>query len=183
MGELASKQQLRMSFLRWAAVTVPAIVFVGILMGQASNSGFANAWFVTLERPSWFPPGAAFGIAWTVLYVLIGLAVAMILDARRARGRARALWLFWIQLALNLSWSPLFFGSQQVTAALWLMVVLCIVATATTIAFWRIRRVAGLLMLPYLAWLGFATALNFEMDRLNPDAETTKPKAGTEFAI
>jgi translocator protein len=183
MGELASKQQLRMSFLRWAAVTVPAIVFIGMLMGQASNSGFSNAWFVALERPSWFPPGAVFGVAWTVLYIMIGLAVAMILDARRAPGRTRALSLFWIQLALNFAWSPLFFGAQQVTAALWLMVMLSIVASATTLAFWPIRRAAGLLMLPYLGWLAFATVLNFEMDRLNPNAETARPDSGAEFAI
>lgn len=183
MGELASKQQLRMSFLRWAAVTVPTIMFLGILMGRLSNSGFENGWFVALERPDWFPPGAAFGIVWTILYALIGIAVALILDARRASGRARALLLFAVQLAMNLAWSPLFFAAHQVTAAFWLMVVLLVTATATAAAFWPIRRAAAVLMLPYLAWLGFATVLNFEMDRLNPDAEAATPARGTEFAI
>lgn len=184
MGEIASRAQLRMSFVRWALLSVPLIVFLGFFAGQLSNSGYSNAWFIALERPGWFPPGWLFGFAWTILYAMMGVALAMILDARGARGRQRALALFAAQLALNLAWSPLFFGAHQVTAALWLIVAMLIAAALTTRAFLAIRPVAGWLMLPYLGWLVFALALNFEMNRLNPDAEDLRPPASeTQFAI
>ncbi len=184
MGEIASRQQLRMSFLRWALLTIPLIVFLGFLAGQLSNSGYSNAWFVALERPAWFPPGWLFGAAWTLFYAMMGLALAMILDARGAAGRQTALILFALQLVLNLAWSPLFFGAHQVTAALLLIAAMLIAAALTTRAFFAIRRLAGWLMLPYLAWLVFALTLNFEMNRLNPDAETLRPPSSeTQFAI
>lgn len=172
-----------MSYARWAMVTVPLIVFLGFLSGAASNSGFGNGWFVALERPSWFPPSAAFGIVWTILYIAIGFAVAMILNARRARGRSLALGLFTVQLLMNFAWSPLFFAAHQVTLAFWLLLAILIVASITTWAFWQVRRNAALLMLPYLAWLAFASVLNFEMDRLNPDAETQRADTSTQFIL
>lgn len=184
MGEIASRAQLRMSFLRWALVTVPLIVFLGFLAGQLSNSGYSNPWFLALERPSWFPPGWLFGAAWTLFYAMMGLALAMIIDARGARGRGAALALFAVQLVLNLAWSPTFFAAHQVTAALWLIVAMLVAAVLTTQAFFRIRPLAGWLMVPYLAWLVFALALNFEMDRLNPDAERLQPGTSeTQFAV
>jgi len=184
MGEIASRAQLRMSYLRWALLTVPLIVFLGFFAGQLSNSGYSNAWFAALERPSWFPPGWLFGAAWTVFYAMMGVALALILDARGARGQQSALTLFAVQLILNLAWSPLFFAAHQVTAALWLIVAMLIAAVLTTRAFFKIRAVAGWLMLPYLAWLVFALALNLEMNRLNPDAERLQPGgSATQFAV
>ncbi len=172
MSALASKGQLRMSFLRYALVTVPLVLLLGITSGRASNSGYGNPWFDALVKPALMPPGWAFGAAWTLLYALMGLALAMILHARGARLRTPAVFLFAAQLALNLAWSPLFFAAHQVTAAYWLILAMLALAAATTVLFARIRPVAALLMLPYLAWLCFASYLNFEIDRLNPDAET-----------
>lgn len=166
-----------MSFLRWALVTVPVVVFLGSLMGQLSNSGFGNSWFRALERPDWFPPGWLFGVTWTVLYVMLGLALAMLLNARSARGRGVALALFALQLVVNYAWTPLFFGAHQVTAALALIVVNLLLAIAATFAMARVRKAAAWLMVPYMAWLSFATFLNYEMDRLNPDAETQSAEA------
>ena len=184
MRQLASKGQLRMSFMRWALVTVPAILFLGLLVGRISNSGFGNPWFDALAKPAWFPPGWVFGVVWTILYVLLGIAIAQILHARGARGRAGAIGLFVIQFALNLAWTPVFFAAHQVTLALWLIAAILILAVATTISFNRIRKPAAWLMLPYLAWLGFATVLAWEMDRLNPGAETlAPPKAGTHILL
>lgn len=177
MGQLASRGQLRMSYMRWALVTVPAILFLGFLMGRLSNSGFGNPWFVALAKPGWFPPGWVFGAAWSALYVLLGIAIAMILNARGARGRAGAIALFVAQLMLNLAWTPVFFAAHQVTLALWMIAVILGLAIATTVSFFRIRRAATWLMLPYLAWLGFATVLAWEMDRLNPDAERLVPQS------
>lgn len=179
MGQIASPSQLRMSFLRWALVTIPLIVLLGVASGQLSGSGYGNVWFAELSKPSFMPPGYFFGIAWTILYALIGLALAIILGARGARGRGIALILFVVQMALNLAWSPLFFAAHQVTAALVLIVALFIVAAVTAIRFGMIRRSAGLLMVPYLGWLIFAAALNYEIMRLNPEAETLVPEAAS----
>lgn len=179
MGQIASPSQLRMSFLRWALVTVPLVLLLGIGSGQLSNSGFGNAWFDALEKPSFMPPGWIFGVAWTTLYILMGVALAYILQARGARRRGRAIGLFVTQFLLNLAWSPIFFAAHKVNAALAVIVVMFIAALATTIVFASVRRVAALLMLPYLGWLLFAGALTFEIIRLNPDAETLAPGTGT----
>ena len=80
--------------------------------------------------------------------------------------------LFLAQFVCNLAWSPLFFGRHQVTSALYLLVVILLLALATTMTFGRIRKAAAWLMVPYLAWLSFATILNYQIDALNPDAES-----------
>ncbi len=172
MNQIASPGQLRLAYLRWALVTVPVIVLLGFLSGKFANSGFGNRWFDALEKPALMPPGWAFGAAWTVLYILMGLAFAMILHARGARGRGVAIALFLVQLLLNLAWSPLFFRAHQIGSALALILILLLVVAVTALSFARIRRVAGLLLLPYLAWLAFASFLNYEIGRLNPGAET-----------
>ena len=175
MGEIASPSQLRLSFMRWALVAVPLILLLGIASGRLSGSGYGNPWFQALAKPEIMPPGWAFGAAWTILYILMGLALAIVLHARRARRRGLAITLFTIQLALNLAWSPLFFGAHKVVASFWLLVAILITASVTTLLFRRIRLSAALLMLPYLAWLIFATMLTFEIHRLNPQAEMLAP--------
>lgn len=184
MGQIASHGQLRMSFTRWALVTVPGVLLLGTLSGQLANSGYANRWFAALAKPAFMPPGWAFGVAWTILYILMGLALAHVLGARGARGRRQALGLFWAQLAINLAWSPVFFALHKVEAALAMVVAIFVVALATAVRFWRIRKVAGMLLLPYLGWLCFAFALTFEVNRLNPDAERLVPAApGTQISL
>ncbi len=171
MSLLASRGQLRASFARWALVTVPAILLAGFLSGQFAGSGPGNPWFDALAKPALYPPPATFGIVWPILYVLMGLAFAMVCAAWGARWRNVAILVFLIQLALNLSWSPLFFAAHQITASLALIVVLDLVVIATVWLFWRIRWLAGALMLPYLVWILFATLLTWEFMQLNPDAE------------
>lgn len=175
MRGLASKSQLRMSFLRWALVSVPLLVFLGTVSGRLANSGFGNPWFDALVKPAFMPPGWMFGVAWTLLYICLGLVLAMILNARGARGRRLVLGLFLAQLALNYSWSPLFFGMHEAVAALVVILVMIGLSTASAVLLWWIRKAAALLMLPYLAWLCFAAALNFEIVRLNPDASELVP--------
>ncbi|EXS71448.1 TspO/MBR family protein [Sphingobium sp. Ant17] len=172
MNEIASPGQLRLAYLRWALLTVPVIVVLGFLSGRLANSGYGNRWFDALEKPALMPPGWLFGVAWTILYVLMALALAIVLHARGAKGRGPAIALFLLQLLMNLAWSPLFFRAHQVGSALMLIVALIIVVAITTWLFGRVRRIAGLLLLPYLAWLAFASFLNYEIGRLNPDAET-----------
>ncbi len=172
MNEIASPGQLRLAYLRWALVTVPAILFLGFMSGRVANSGYGNRWFDALEKPAFMPPGWAFGAAWTILYILMGLALAMIIYARGSRGRGIAIVLFLAQLVMNLLWSPLFFRAHQVDNAFILILLLIVTVIATTFLFWRIRPAAGVLLLPYLAWLAFASLLNYEIGRLNPEAET-----------
>jgi len=177
MSEIASPGQLRWSYARWALVSVPAVVLLGFTSGRLANSGDGNPWFDALVKPSIMPPGWAFGLAWTILYVLMGLALAMILNARGARGRGVAITLFALQFLVNLAWSPLFFAAHQVTAAFWTILVMLALAIATTLSFARIRTAAAWLMLPYLLWIGFAGFLNYRFDTLNPQAETLVPTA------
>lgn len=122
--------------------------------------------YQALSKPSWTPPPLAFPIVWTVLYLLMGYASSRVL---RTEG-----WLSWpvalyvVQLVLNISWTPLFFGQGNYVGALWLLRALVVVVVATAVLFWRADTTAGLLLLPYLAWLMVAHALNQEIVRLNP---------------
>jgi tryptophan-rich sensory protein len=175
MTGIASKSQLRMSYLRYALFTVPAVLLLGTVSGRLANSGYDNAWFAALQKPALMPPGALFGVAWAILYILMGLAIALILHARGARQRGLAIGLFVAQLLVNLSWSPVFFGLHKIDTALVIIIVMLALAIVTTVLFWRIRRNAALLMLPYLAWLCFAAVLNYQIGRLNPDAENLVP--------
>jgi benzodiazapine receptor len=183
MTAIASRAQLRMSYLRWALATVPLILLLGTVSGIASGAGSSNPWFAALAKPGFMPPGWAFPVAWTILYICLGLALALILHARGARGRPPALILFLVQLALNLAWSPLFFAAHKVSLAFWTIVAMGLIAAAAAFLFYRIRRAAGLLMVPYLAWLLFAGALNHAIERLNPGAELAAPASGTDIPL
>lgn len=184
MTGLASASQLRMSFLRWALVTVPAILLLGTVSGRVAGSGYGNPWFDELLKPALMPPGWVFGAAWTILYILLGLSLAMVLHARGARGRGRALALFWVQLALNFAWSPVFFAFHRVGLALGLLAAMIVFTGVAIALFWKIRRAAALLLLPYLAWLCFAEYLTLEIARLNPDAEQLVPgDASSDIAL
>ncbi len=172
VNEIASAGQLRASLLRWALVTVPAIEFFGMVSGFLSNSGYGNRWFAMLDKPAFTPPGFVFAIVWPIVYLLIAIALAIILHARGARGRGLAITLFLVQLLCNYAWSPLFFAAHEVTLAFYLIVVILALTVATTVLFARIRPIAAWLMLPYLAWLAFASTLAFGIDQRNPGAET-----------
>jgi benzodiazapine receptor len=179
MQGLASKSELQMSFLRYSLFTVPAIVLLGTLSGLLSNSGYGNPWFDALTKPSFMPPGWAFGAAWTILYILIGLSLAMLLHAKGARMRERTLMLFALQLLLNFAWSPVFFAMHKVDLALSLVSAMMVALVALIFLLWRIRIVAALLLFPYLGWLMFACALNYEIMALNPNAGALVPGGQT----
>jgi benzodiazapine receptor len=155
-----------------ALITVPAIVVVGGLMGYLSNSGFENGWYAALRKPSFQPPGWAFGLVWTTLYTMMGIVLAAILNEPPSTMRRDALWLFGGQLALNFAWSPVFFGWRMIDAALVVIIVMLAMAAVTANYFRRLRPIAGWLLLPYLLWLCLATALNYETGKLNPGADS-----------
>ena len=158
------------SWWKTAIVTVVAIELVGGLSGWLSNSGYGNAWFDALLKPSFMPPGWAFGVVWPILYVLMGIALAMVLAEPPSVGRRNALILFFVQLALNFAWSPIFFAAHDITLAKYVIFVMAVIAGAAAGQFLRLRRPAGLLLVPYLAWLIFAATLNSAIEDLNPGA-------------
>ena len=178
MSEIASPGQLRAAFLRWALFIVPGILFLGFFSGQMAGSGPDNPWFSDLTKPVIYPPPAAFGIVWSILYVLMGIALTLVITARGATGRWQAILAFAGQLLLNLAWTPLFFAAHKITAALILLVVLDIAVVITILLFRRVRPIAAWLLLPYLAWALFATLLNWQFLTANPGVE-----AGGDVAL
>lgn len=183
MREIASKQQLRLAFLRWAVVTVPFILLLGFTSARIAPTGAGNRWYTALAKPPETPPDIAFPIAWGVIYVFLGLALAMIINARGSRLRGPAIALFAVAMAANLIWSPLFFGMHQVFWSLVVLGVMFVLAFAATIVFGRIRGGAAWLLVPYLAWLVFAGILTYRIMELNPNAETLLVPAGAATQI
>lgn len=125
-------------------------------------------WYASLRKPTWTPPNWLFPVAWTTLYLCMSLAATRIagLSGTGADvGQALALWA--LQIALNTLWTPVFFGLRRMGAGLVVLVLLWLAVAATLVAFWRIDLIAGLLFLPYIAWVGVAGALNFSVWRLN----------------
>lgn len=183
MREIASKGQLRGAFLRWAVVTVPFIVLLGFTSARLAPSGADNRWYNALAKPAITPPDWAFPAAWTTIYVLLGLALAMIIHARGSRMRGPAIVSFAVALVANLIWSPLFFGMHQVFWSLVLIGIMFGLALITTLLFGRVRIGAALLLVPYLAWLIFAGVLEYQLMQLNPAAETLVPSSATTQII
>jgi translocator protein len=134
-----------------------------------SAAGSPGAWYAALEKPWFNPPSWVFGPVWTVLYGMMGVAAWLVWRAR-APGRGAALALFAAHLVLNAAWSWLFFGIRRPDLAFAGIVVLWTSILALVILFWRIRPAAGALLLPYLAWVSFATLLNYALWRMNPGA-------------
>ena len=171
-----------MSLLRYALVTVPLVLLLGTLSGRIAGSGYGNPWFDGLAKPDFMPPGWLFGAAWALLYVLLGLALAMLLHARGARRRGAALAAFLVQLAATFAWPPLFFGLHRIGWSLALILAMIVLAIVLVALLWWIRRAAALLVLPYLAWLCFAALLTASIASLNPDAVAPRP-ASTDIPL
>jgi tryptophan-rich sensory protein len=169
MTEMAAR---RRSWGKIALVTVPAIVLLGSASGWLSGSGYGNEWFAGLVKPVFMPPGFLFGIVWPTLYALLGIALAMVLAEPPSLERRSALIFFFAQLALNFAWSPLFFAAHDIALAKYVIMVMAVLAGVAAGKFWRLRRVAGMLLIPYLAWLVFAAMLNSAIHELNPGAGT-----------
>ncbi len=137
-------------------------------VGALATRTSIDNWYATLKKPSFNPPSALFGPVWTALYALMGIALHVV--SRRGSG-SKSLRLaysaFGAQLALNAGWSFLFFGRRSPLYAFVEIVLLWAAIVLTVIAFFRISKPAGLLLLPYLLWTTFAAALNFSIWRLN----------------
>jgi tryptophan-rich sensory protein len=148
------------------------LAFVVLCLGVGWIAGLVTApavadWYPTLTKPSWTPPPWAFPVVWPILYVMMGVAAWRVARAGASAARRRALGLFLLQLLLNGAWSFLFFGLRSPLLGLIDILLLLAAIAATILAFRRIDGIAAALMLPYLAWVAFATALNLEIWRLN----------------
>ncbi len=136
-------------------------------LSSLAQSAASQAWYDALQRPALTPPDWTFGAVWTLLYGLMGAAAWLVWRRRTEAGAPAALILFAVQLVLNLIWTPAFFGLQSVALGFIVIVPVLIAVLATTVAFWRVSRPAGLLFLPYLAWVAFATLLAWQIWQLN----------------
>ena len=150
------------------------LFFVACFGAAAIGAQFEpGAWYAGLEKPPWNPPSWLFGPVWTVLYALMAVAGWLVWkaeDAGAAGARRAGLVAFAVQLVLNAAWSWLFFGLHRPGAAFAEIMALWLAIAATLLLFRRVRPLAAALLLPYLAWVTFAAALNFTLWRLNPPA-------------
>jgi tryptophan-rich sensory protein len=143
--------------------------FIAATFALAGPGGWATAtgvrdWYPSLLKPAWNPPSWVFGPVWTVLYAMMAVAAWLVW---RRDGWSGALAWFAVQLTLNAAWSPLFFGLHRIDLALIDITFLWVAIAGTVVAFWKVSPGAGWLLVPYLAWVSFATALNFALWRLN----------------
>lgn len=144
-----------------------ALTFAVAALGAVASID-APVFYGQLAKPSWAPPAAAFGPVWSTLYPMMGIAAWLVWREKGARGMTVALGLFGAQLAANALWSWLFFAWRNGPLAFAEVLVLLTLIAATLVAFWRVRKLAGLLLLPYLAWVCLASALTWSVWQRNP---------------
>ncbi len=152
----------------WKIVIAVAACLLAGFAGSIVTAPAIVTWYAGLAKPSFTPPGWVFGPAWTLLYILMGIAAGLVwgrgLDAPGVRPALR---LFVLQLGLNVAWSFLFFGLRSPALGLLDIVLLWLAILATIVSFGRIAAAPAWLLAPYLAWVSFATVLNFSILRLN----------------
>jgi translocator protein len=154
--------------IRWLSL-LACVVFCLLAGGIGSifTAPAIGGWYATIAKPTWNPPNWLFGPVWTLLYVLMGISLYLAWYAPHARGRRRALFLFFIQLGLNTLWSIIFFGLASPLFAFIEIIALWFFILLTLIAFYRISKPAAYLMMPYLLWVSFAAVLNYAIVLLN----------------
>ncbi|MEO7323209.1 MAG: TspO/MBR family protein [Dokdonella sp.] len=127
----------------------------------------ASSFYVQLHQPAWAPPAWVFGPVWSVLYLLMGIAAWLVWRAAALRATRGALVMFLLQLGLNALWSWLFFAWHRGAMAFADIVLLWVLIIMTLVSFWRIKPLAGALLIPYLLWVSFASVLNYAVWQLN----------------
>lgn len=152
----------------WVGLIVLLIFcFAAAGLGGLVTTPNIHNWYADLAKPSWTPPDWVFGPVWSILYFMMAVAAWLVWRQAGLAGAAVPLAMFGIQLLLNVLWSWLFFGLYNPGAAAIDIVLLWIAIAATTVAFWRRSTIAGILFVPYLVWVSFASALNLAIWRLN----------------
>lgn len=153
---------------QWGALVILLLVTGAAASIGAMGSTTSADFYRELARPDFAPPAYVFGPVWTVLYFLMAIAAWLVVRARGWPGARPAMTLYGVQLGLNALWTWLFFGWRLGAVAFLEILILWVVIALTVRAFWRASRVAGALLLPYLAWVTFAAALTFAVWRRNP---------------
>jgi len=148
--------------------------FISILIAQGAGAigsvftrSSVSTWFTTLAKPAWNPPSWLFAPVWITLYALMGVASYLVWEQKDVPGAKMALYFYGAQLALNALWSIIFFGLKNPGFAFAEILILLILIIITTVLFWRINAWAGILMIPYILWVSFATFLNYNIWQLN----------------
>lgn len=150
-----------------------AISFAVAAFGSLSTISNVDGWYADAEKAPWNPPNFLFGPVWTVLYTLMSVAAWLVWLRREQPGARRALWTYVAQLVLNAVWTPVFFGAYPLIgpSALWgalgIILALDVVILLTMLRFWPLSRAAAWLLVPYWAWVLFATTLNAALAVLN----------------
>ncbi len=174
-GTQVSYATLSPSYMNARSITSQSlglIGWVGVTVAAATLGGIAStrdvSFYATLVQPAWAPPAWLFGPAWATLYVLMATSAWLVWRRFGFRDAGNALRLFVVQLALNALWTWLFFAWHQGGLALAELIVLWVMIVVMIAMFWKLDRVAGVLLVPYLCWVSFAGVLNFALWRLNP---------------
>ncbi len=154
-----SKTRRRLALIGWLALSFAASIS-GVFVST-------KGWYAGLTKPPWNPPAWVFGPAWTTLYVLMAVAAWLVWREGGWKRQRFPLGLFLLQWLLNALWTPLFFGMHCSGLAVAEIILLWLALAATLWSFWRVRWVAGLLLVPYLVWVAFAGMLNFTIWQLN----------------
>jgi translocator protein len=154
-----SRRRQVLGLVGWLALCFSAAAFGGLFR--------PDNWYAQLHKPSWNPPGWIFAPVWTLLYTIMAIAAWQVWKQGGWTARRVPLSLFLLQLVFNALWSWLFFGLHQPALAFVDILLLWTALLATTLAFGKVQRSTGLLLVPYLAWVSFAAALNFVLWRLN----------------
>lgn len=151
--------------LQWVALAgLLSLCFAAAAFGTVFMPG---EWYAALKKPSWNPPGWVFGPVWTTLYTMMAVAAWLVWRQGGFPAQRGPLLAFFIQLALNALWTPLFFGLHRPGTAFAEIILLWLSIAWTMAVFWRVHRTAALLLTPYLTWVSFAAVLNFILWRLN----------------
>ena len=138
------------------------------IIGSIFTVDSIPTWYVTLVTPAWNPPSWIFGPVWTILFALMGIAAYLVWRKRtHNKGTRSSLVFYGIQLIFNTLWSIIFFGLKNPGLAFADIIILLLMIVVTTVKFWKIDRYAGILFLPYLLWVSFATVLNFAIWQMN----------------
>lgn len=152
-----------LGLLGWLAVS-----FAASAVGAIASIN-AGTFYNQLTQPDWAPPAIVFGPVWTVLYAMMGIAAWLVWRSGGLQRNRIALTLFVVQLLINALWSWLFFAWHKGALAFADILLLWVLISTTLFYFWRIHRVAGALLIPYLLWVSFAAALNYSIWQLNPN--------------
>jgi translocator protein len=152
----------------WIALIVSIIIAFGAAaIGGLSTTKSIPTWYRTLRKPWFNPPDWAFGPVWTILYLLMAVAAWLVWSENAVAPVLLPLAFYGIQLALNTLWSYIFFARKEIDKAFVEIIALWIMILITTVLFWNVSQLAGVLMIPYISWVSIASALNYRVWKLN----------------